>query len=877
MDGSPSSLRAVRLLTVMMTLLTVSVSEGQPVPPPITPSVLPSCPSPCSGGPTVVIPSGSSSYIIGGTRNGANLFHSFSEFSVAQGNTAAFQNQPPTTQVVPDTTVSNIIGRVTGANPSNIYGTVNTQTGFPSSSLFLINPRGIVIGPGASFVVGGSLHLSTADYLRLGSVNDRFYADLGKTSQLTSAPVTAFGFLVLNPRSMGSMMVKGSTLTVPHGQTLSLIGGNRAFSDPDKPTTNLPSGVTITGGSLTASGGQINVASVASAAEVLVNPTGQLPGLKVVSLPKPGEAPVELQGTPAEGTVFIRGGALVGTVTLGNNVVLKADALLGGKAGNIDIQAKTLNMGTEGLISASTTEAAKEPNTSIINASSRINLSGVILKPSTSSGTLKITTSGLIALTDGANVSTTGNPAGAISINGGKLLLDNSAIEARTTGEKDGATPGIAINVSDDILFNNSASPGSVVVSTGLATDSENELNGGKAGNISITAASFSMKPGTYISARTQGVGEGGDITINVNQLSSEGLITTKSLSPGIKAGSAGQILIQGQNGAGSFVENVNLNSSQIRASAGNGEGGNVEIKATALNVTNGSEITAEATGANKAGNIILRSNDNILIRNSTVSTTNQGESGGNITATAPNMVRLVRANFTSSVEGGEVSDAGNISINSALPHMVIVQDNSLISADANKGHGGNIRVDPEYLIVQGNSRILARAIEGFGGRIDISALKAVLIEPGSELNASAGPAGVSGTINIQAPIQQLSGAIAPLPQAFAVATTLYGQRCATQKGGQFSSFVQGARDGVPPQPGDLIPSPFQFGSENLISSHGPEHGTGNFDTASRGAGGIVNVTNTHMKSTYSGLTYANLTSIYQIHGNCSQRLSLLR
>jgi len=94
-----------------------------------------------------------------------------------------------------------------------------------------------------------------------------------------------------------------------------------------------------------------------------------------------------------------------------------------------------------------------------------------------------------------------------------------------------------------------------------------------------------------------------------------------------------------------------------------------------------------------------------------------------------------------------------------------------------------------------------------------------VLQEPGSVLDATAGPAGISGTINIQSPIQQLSGAIAPLPQAFAVATNLYGQRCATQKGGQFSSFVEGARDGVPPQPGDLIPSPLLLESEGISPS----------------------------------------------------------
>ena len=143
-------------------------------------------------------------------------------------------------------------------------------------------------------------------------------------------------------------------------------------------------------------------------------------------------------------------------------------------------------------------------------------------------------------------------------------------------------------------------------------------------------------------------------------------------------------------------------------------------------------------------------------------------------------MVRLVSATLTSSVAGPPGSNGGNITIDTAHPQFVIMQGNSQILAKANAGQGGAITI--------------------IGG--------VVLQEPGSVLDATAGPAGVSGTVNIQAPFQQLSGAIAPLPQAFAVATNLYGQRCAAEKGGQFSSFVQGARDGVPPQPGDLIPSP---------------------------------------------------------------------
>ena len=114
-----------------------------------------------SGLNTTVTTSGNVHDITGGTRpgSGPNLFHSFGEFGVPTNNIANFLNDTglPT---------SNILGRVTGGNPSNIFGTIQT-TGFGSANLFLMNPAGIVFGPNASLNVGGSVSFTTADYLRL--------------------------------------------------------------------------------------------------------------------------------------------------------------------------------------------------------------------------------------------------------------------------------------------------------------------------------------------------------------------------------------------------------------------------------------------------------------------------------------------------------------------------------------------------------------------------------------------------------------------------------------------------------------------------------------------------------------------------------------
>jgi hypothetical protein len=82
-----------------------------------------------------------------------------------------------------------------------------------------------------------------------------------------------------------------------------------------------------------------------------------------------------------------------------------------------------------------------------------------------------------------------------------------------------------------------------------------------------------------------------------------------------------------------------------------------------------------------------------------------------------------------------------------------------------------------------------------------------VLIDSLSTIDASS-QFGISGTINIDSPIQNLSGAIAPLPESIVEVAALYNAQCAGQKGGQFSSFTLQGRDRIPLEPGELLPTP---------------------------------------------------------------------
>ena len=187
------------MVATAFTLLVATLVLAQ-----VTPAITPTSGAGDLG--TTVTPSGNIYQITGGTRpgNGPNLFHSFGQFGVPGNNVANFLNDS-------GLATSNILGRVTGGNPSNILGTIQT-TGFGSANLFFMNPAGIVFGPNASLNVGGSVSFTTADYLRLAD-GAKFNAIPGPLdASITSAPVAAYGFLGSNP---AAITVQGGHLACP--------------------------------------------------------------------------------------------------------------------------------------------------------------------------------------------------------------------------------------------------------------------------------------------------------------------------------------------------------------------------------------------------------------------------------------------------------------------------------------------------------------------------------------------------------------------------------------------------------------------------------------------------------------------------------------
>ncbi|ETR71518.1 MAG: hypothetical protein OMM_02435 [Candidatus Magnetoglobus multicellularis str. Araruama] len=157
-----------------------------------------------------------------GKQCGTNLFHSFEQFNIHKNESATFSGP---------NSIENIISRVTGGSPSWINGTIRST--ISNANLYLLNPSGVVFGPEASLDIGGSFHVSTADYIKFLD-NHHFSADLSQDSILTTSAPSSFGFLEHEKYSSITLEGHGDEiinttstgLRTNNGKTISFIAGD---------------------------------------------------------------------------------------------------------------------------------------------------------------------------------------------------------------------------------------------------------------------------------------------------------------------------------------------------------------------------------------------------------------------------------------------------------------------------------------------------------------------------------------------------------------------------------------------------------------------------------------------------------------------------
>ena len=231
------SIQSAAMLAIAATILSTAVVQGQQI-----------VPAPNDAG-TTVTPSGDLLNITGGqtSKDGANLFHSFQEFGLREGQSANFISTPA---------IRNILGRVVGGNPSIINGLIQVSGG--NSNLFLINPSGIIFGPNASLNLPGAFTATTATNIGFDS---GFFNVAGANdySRLIGTPNT-FYFNLSQP---GSILNAGNLAVMP-GKSITLIGGT-----------------VVSTGSFNAPQGNIIVAAVPGENAVRISQEGHLLSLEI--------------------------------------------------------------------------------------------------------------------------------------------------------------------------------------------------------------------------------------------------------------------------------------------------------------------------------------------------------------------------------------------------------------------------------------------------------------------------------------------------------------------------------------------------------------------------------------------------------------------
>ncbi|MCS6288212.1 MAG: filamentous hemagglutinin N-terminal domain-containing protein [Nitrospira sp.] len=693
---------------------------------------------------TTVTQMGNTYQITGGSRpgSGANLFHSFGEFSVSTNNIANFLNDAalPT---------SNILGRVTGGNPSNIFGTLQT-TGFGSANLFLMNPAGIVFGPTASLNVGGSATFTTADYLRLAN-GAQFHAIPGsQDASISSAPVAAFGFLGSNP---GTITVQDGQLAVIDGHALSLVGGDITIEGVTLATD------TVQPAQLSASGGQIYLASAKSPGEFAMGTLDQGLNINGQSFGTLGEVQA-LQNSVIDasgdggGTVLIRSGRfIIDNSRISANNFTAPNAQLGLPPGEgIDLHVnQNVVIQNGATLETNVTENASPGVGSggVRVRADRIEMIGV---PESESFTI---------IQSNVLEGSTGGSSGDIKLEANSILINAAILEAATEA---GGNAGNIILVARNRLAVDSAE---------ITTNSF--FGSGNAGNIELRSLheNVVIKNFSFVTSQTEET-----------------------------TGNTGNILVSAREG------NILMADGQLfSATRGAGSGGGIEISANNLDLIGNSNITDDNLGPMQPGNIIVALSGNLTLRDgssiSPVSRSRSGAAAADFTITAKDVLitgssRLSSETFRSG-QGGtlnifaetvRLTDGGQIRSGSTIQpvppaptreiptgaggtitiqgpagparSLLIDGQRSGIFTDAQGiGEGGDVNVVAQSITIQNGGTISAStsgtAASGIGGNISVVATDSVALNNGGSVSASsAGPAN-AGNIAINAGAQFLS------------------------------------------------------------------------------------------------------------------------
>ena len=689
--------------------------------------------------------------IQGGATRGANLFHSFEQFSVLTGRAALFNNAA---------NIQNIVSRVTGGAVSNINGLIQANG---KANVFLLNPNGIIFGPNAALNIGGSFLGSTANSIKFADGTSFSAAVTQATPLLTiSVPIglqfgNTAGNIVNQYQAINSNGALG--LQVQPGKTLALVGGD----------------VNLNGGILLAPGGRVELGGLAGTGTVKLNVD---PNNLSLSYPENVQrADVSLTNGAGVGVVAGSGGSIAVNarnlnIIGGSRLVAGTEAGLGAvdsKAGNIEINASGIVSFDGGYASNNVASGAvgNGGNINITTGSLQLSNNAQLIANSQgqgNAGSVNIIAPNMITFDQGSafsNVTSIGN-SGGINITTGTLQLsNNAALSSSVFADAKGNSGGI--NITTGSLFvNNGAqlaastegqgNAGSVNINAPNMTTFDrgfafsNVTSTGNTGGINITTGSLQLSNNAQLIANSQGQGKAGSVNIIAPNMITvdRGSVFSNVTS----TGSSGGINIT--TGLLQLSNNAALSSSVFPNA--NGNSGGINITTGSLFVNNGAQLAASTEGQGDAGSLTINAPNMVVSFDrgfAFSNVTSTGNSGGiNITSGSLQLSNNAQLIANSQGQG----NAGSVNI--IASNMITFDQGSAFSNVTSTGNSGGINITTGTLQLSNNAALSSSVFadaKGNSGGINVTT-GSLFVNNGAQLAASTEGQGDAGSVNINAP-----------------------------------------------------------------------------------------------------------------------------
>lgn len=606
--------------------------------------------------------------IDGGAMRGANLFQSFLDFNVGQGRGVYFAKPVG---------IGNILTRVTGGNPSNILGKLGV---LGNANLFLLNPNGIVFGPNAMLDIKGSFLATTANAIGLGEYGYFNASEPGNSSLIAVSPGALFFNQVAN---QPSAIANFGNLAV--GQNLTLSAGNLDLH-----------------GQLSA-GGDLTLQAL-DTVKVRDSATSRFIASAVGQLLVQGDGSVDIFALNHPDSRFVAGGDIVlrspstsvgdaRYISGGNFRIEQSPGKLGNWRSDVDpiIQASedvsfntytgaSLHIFAGGAVNVGSVTITRPDATNSINQSVTLSDGTPLAIDGSARPTLDIR-AGTTAVTNPLGLTGSPTPTGLSS-------TDTPTSADITIGNITVSTPNGLVFLTNQYSPNPALGEGTIQVG-------KIDVSGsfGNSGDLAIDSRGTIALTDTVNA--TSLLGNGGDIT-----LLAVGNLTTSDIN---SLGLLGGNITLTSNGTISLDNYLILSASFIPVSPISGKGGDINVNARSLSLTNGARLIAATVGAARGGNLNIRASESIDL---------SGADSGLL----DDVLAIPQiASFLLTLPP-EASSA-----------LARIQGSGLLTATVGNGAGGDVKIETGRLNLRDGSEISAYTFnQGHGGNLTVNASESV-------------------------------------------------------------------------------------------------------------------------------------------------------